>query len=429
MLSAKSSRFFDGRASKSFLDKFSALRERWLSYRRVVGLAGLAFVGTLSVSQLAAAQTYEILHRSFDLYGRPLLTSDGKLFVTACGGSGGAFSLIPPAPPRVAWSMIRLDLNGCAWGGLIADGQGAVYGTAATGESGGDVFKFVPPPRGQSIWKKQVIYSFRGAVDPAASGFIPYGTVFRDLTGALYGFVFFGGAHGAGGIYKLTPPAAGSTAWTEALIYSFTHPGAGASREPIPTDAPLIRDQTGALYSRDTYGGAKHFGTIIKLSPPASVSGKWTSTVLYEFAGGADGQLPVGGLVMDANRNLYGSTFAGGAGGGTIYKLVPPAAGKTAWSHTILFVPPAEPKGGLVSSLLLGRTGGIFGTNLSANTLFKLSPPKAGTKWNETVLHKFTPRGGNLPYSGVIQDSSGALYGTTSGTDFSGLSVVYKLTP
>lgn len=41
----------------------------------------------------------------------------------------------------------------------------------------------------------------------------------------------------------------------------------------------------------------------------------WTFTSLYDFTGGSDGAYPVGGVVMDANGNLFGTTYAGGSTG------------------------------------------------------------------------------------------------------------------
>jgi uncharacterized repeat protein (TIGR03803 family) len=47
---------------------------------------------------------------------------------------------------------------------------------------------------------------------------------------------------------------------------------------------------------------------------------KYTEKVLYSF--GANGTLPYGGLVMDSQRNLYGTTTAGGKkGDGVVYEL------------------------------------------------------------------------------------------------------------
>ena len=46
-----------------------------------------------------------------------------------------------------------------------------------------------------------------------------------------------------------------------------------------------------------------------------------TFTVIHNFTGGADGAVPDNGLTMDAARNLYGTTYGGGAGYGTVFKL------------------------------------------------------------------------------------------------------------
>jgi uncharacterized repeat protein (TIGR03803 family) len=64
---------------------------------------------------------------------------------------------------------------------------------------------------------------------------------------------------------------------------------------------------------------------VFKLSPPAAGETQWTETVLYRFSGN-DGAFPSGDLIMDANGVLYGTTEVGGnsaCGCGTVFKLVP----------------------------------------------------------------------------------------------------------
>jgi hypothetical protein len=56
---------------------------------------------------------------------------------------------------------------------------------------------------------------------------------------------------------------------------------------------------------------------------PVEVTDEGVETVLYGFAGEADGANPGGGLVMDKLGNLYGTTVAGGNGSGTLFKLAP----------------------------------------------------------------------------------------------------------
>ena len=44
--------------------------------------------------------------------------------------------------------------------GLIADKQGALYGTTTGGGTGGTVFKLTPPAKGQTAWTETVLYRF-----------------------------------------------------------------------------------------------------------------------------------------------------------------------------------------------------------------------------------------------------------------------------
>ena len=55
----------------------------------------------------------------------------------------------------------------------------------------------------------------------------------------------------------------------------------------------------------------------------AAIPSGWaqTFTVLYEFTGGTDGEIP-GGLILDSAGNLYGTTGLGGSfGNGTVFQL------------------------------------------------------------------------------------------------------------
>jgi uncharacterized repeat protein (TIGR03803 family) len=138
--------------------------------------------------------------------------------------------------------------------------------------------------------------------------------------------------------------------------------------------AGVILDAAGNLYGT-TYGGGPGFsqGTVFKLSK----TGKYT--LLHSFTGGDDGGGPTAGVILDAEGNLYGTTFLGG---GT------------------------------------GCGGGGCGV------IFKLS--RTG---EETVLHSFTGTDGDSPVAGVIHDAEGNLYGITSrGGDYN-YGTVFKLTP
>jgi len=46
-----------------------------------------------------------------------------------------------------------------------------------------------------------------------------------------------------------------------------------------------------------------------------------TYTVIHNFTGGQDGAQPAAGPALDRFGNLFGTSFSGGQGSGTVYKL------------------------------------------------------------------------------------------------------------
>jgi len=82
----------------------------------------------------------------------------------------------------------------------------------------------------------------------------------------------------------------------------------------------LVADSAGNLYGA-TQGGSNDFGAVFKLTPSGS---GWTVTVLHSFTGGNDGNTPEGSLLVDANGNVYGTTYQGGTfGKGVVFKIAP----------------------------------------------------------------------------------------------------------
>ena len=170
--------------------------------------------------------------------------------------------------------------------GLIADNQGALYGTTASGGGNcgcGTFFKLTPPARGQTAWTETVLYSFfKGGIDGDGTG--PVGSLIADNRGALYGTTFGRVNPNLGIVFKLTPPGKGQTAWTEIVLCTlFGNSNAG-----------LIADKKGVLYGTTFQGPGA--GGVFGLTPPAKGQTTWTETVLYTFKGGSDGANPNGGL-------------------------------------------------------------------------------------------------------------------------------------
>jgi uncharacterized repeat protein (TIGR03803 family) len=327
--------------------------------------------------------------------------------------------------------------------GLIANDSGALYGTTLQGGNGGTciyfsvdgcgtVFKLTPPAKGQTAWTEAVLYSFKGG---SSDGAIPYVGLIADNQGALYGTTLEGGScppnpSGCGTVFKLTPPAKGQTAWTETVLYSFcSRPNCSDGREP---EAGLIADNQGALYGTTASGGSGG-GTVFKLTPPAKGQTAWIETVLYSFKGGSngDGAGPVGSLIADKQGALYGTTFGSvNPNLGIVFKLTPPAKGQTAWTETVL----CTLFGNSFTGLIADNQGALYGTTFQgpgAGGIFKLTPPAKGqTAWTEAELYTFTGGSdGAVPYGGLIAEQQGALYGTTEQGGIGANGTVFKLTP
>jgi len=95
---------------------------------------------------------------------------------------------------------------------VIADQAGALYGTTNQGgsQSNGVVFKLTPPKFGQSAWTDTTLWTFSGGSD----GSFPNSSLIADGQGAIYGTTEEGGSFpptatdlcnfGCGVVFKLT---------------------------------------------------------------------------------------------------------------------------------------------------------------------------------------------------------------------------------
>ena len=167
-------------------------------------------------------------------------------------------------------------------------------------------------------WTENILYDFSvNGGGPAA-----YAPLTSDKNGNLYGVAGVFGQNASGIVYELKPENGG---WTFNVIYGFK--GGKDGYGP----ASLIADEAGNLYGTTEIGGASTncdgggCGTVFKLTPTKN---GWHETVVYSFQGGASGANPYGGLLLDKNGNLYGTTFYGGKkqcnlGCGVVFEIIP----------------------------------------------------------------------------------------------------------
>ena len=325
-------------------------------------------------------------------------------------GSGIALAMFLPLGTAQAQTLSALyTFTGGADGnnpstGLVADSSGNLYGTTFNGGAHGDGVVFQVTPGGAET----VLYSFSGSPDGAN----PAAGLIRLHNGTSYGTTENGGASGGGTVFML------SKTGVETVLHSFS--GGPDGFNPF---GALIRDSAGNLYGTTGDGGTGGCGvgcgTVFK------VSAAGVETVLYSFTGGSDGVDPVGSLIRDSSGNLYGTTETGGAhGNGTVFELSPAGA------ETILYSFAGTPDGSGPEAALLRKGANFYGTTNvggvdDAGTVFNL---KRGT---EKVLHSFTESpDGSSPQGALIEDAAmaGTFYGTTYGSGSSAYGTVFSVT-
>jgi len=394
----------------------------WLETSSALAL-GATIMSAVIAAPPAQAQ-YNVLHTFTGspadgrnpAYGHLIFDSGSNLYGTTRAGGASGFGVvfkIDQTGETVPYSFAGGTTDGAyPHAGLIADAAGNLYGTTLQGgaSSLGVVFKLY------TTGKETVLHSFTGS---PADGANPYATLTQDSTGNLYGTTRSGGASNYGVVFEL------DTAGKETVLHSFTgFPTDGA----YPSAGRLIRGPEGNLYGTTTRGGATGsskggYGVVYKVD----TTGK--ETVLYSFSGGGDGGLPYGGLIRDSAGNLYGTTNRGGANGkGVVFKL--DTAGHETVLHSFAGPDGANPYEGVTSD----SAGNLYGTTTHGGASDEGVVFELHTTGHATVLYSFTGGAdGGLPYAGLIVDSAGNLYGTTSsgGTHHapSGGGVVFKLTP
>ena len=329
----------------------------------------------------------------------------GDLYGTVPSGGPANLGIVYKLDPAGVETVLHSFVSGLEGfgmrAGVISDGAGSLYGAAEFGglANAGVVFKL-------GAGGETVLYSFTGGED----GQNPYAGVIRDAAGNLYGTTEAGGASGAGVVYMLD--AAGN----ETVLYSFT--GGADGKNPY---GGVIRDADGNFYGTTLLGGAGGYGCVYR------VDASGNETVLYSFQGGRDGSIPEAGVIRDRLGNLFGTTAGGGgpSSSGVVFKL--DVAGK----ETVLHRFSGGGDGMNPTSGVIGDAeGNLYGTTYRGGAAKAGAVYKVGAGGQESVVYSFNGRGdGGGPYGGVTRDAAGNFYGTTSYGGASNAGVVFILSP
>jgi uncharacterized repeat protein (TIGR03803 family) len=383
------------------------------------------------------------------LFGPLVQAVNENLYGTAfSGGTGGnyggtIFEIDQSGGLRTLYNFCTLA--NCADGeapyaGLTRAGDGKFYGTTGYGGVSSDcpnstvvgcgtVFEIT------EAGKLTTLYNFCSQSN-CSDGELPQGGLVLASNGKLYGTSGGGiaapdGTQG-GTIFTITPAGSLTTLYRFCTVISGNSCADGES-----PNATLIQGSNGNLYGTTVLGGAHTAGTVFEISPTGTLVTLHSFCAQINSAGHcADGESPVGGLILGANGKLYGTiTFGGRTGHGAIFEITPGVGLTTLYS----FCSKAKCADGSTpeAALLYASDGNLYGTtyqggagsNCTVNgktvaagcgTIFEITP--AGTL---TTLYSFCSQtdcaDGKYPYGKLVEVGNGLLYGTTSaGGDFSG---------
>ena len=437
---------------------------------RLVGFAAVTATAAACMNGTAAAYTLKVLY-SFcaQTYcsdgqapmGDLAVDSRGNLFGTTADGGG-------PQGHGVVFELNR-DRKGQKWvykrlyafcrhgnpctdgvdpvGHLVVATNGDLYGAARFGGAGGGtIFRL---SRATGRWALTTLYAFCGDGGSCSDGTGPESglTYVGAASGAPYDGIstLYGTANGgSGGVaYQIAP---GSKGWRETVIYSFC--SLTNCTDGQGPDSPLLADASGNLFGTTLLGGRENTGgTVFELEPKRKY--KWDEVVLHSFCQPypcTTGTLPAGGLAMDGNGDLLGTTESGGTGTGgyesegVLFRLTP---NRKQSQYSVLYnfcsqpncADGASPGNGVV----LGHNGGIFGVTQAGGNLDPASNQTSGVAFRQTgsqyqVIYSFCSEQPNctdgfFPSSNLSEDKNGNLFGMTEqGGTFNG-GAVYELSP
>lgn len=237
--------------------------------------------------------------------GKLLEASDGKLYGTCRyggpTGSGCIYRIDKDGNNFTSlFTFPQFDQGFSPVGSLVEDNSGVLYGATFYGSpSSGVIYKINKDGSNYTVLK-----TLNGGTTEFAS---PYNGV--ALSGNyLYATCGYGGAENKGGVIRIK---------TDGTGYQVLHEFNGTNDGSLPMGAPIVASN-GKVYGTTSSGGNNMTGTVYRVDIDGS-----NYTILRNLDDAVDGGFPVAGIIQASDGLLYGSTYAGGSGGGggTLYKL------------------------------------------------------------------------------------------------------------
>jgi uncharacterized repeat protein (TIGR03803 family) len=378
--------------------------KRSAAFRAAIALAAI----TLGLAVCAQAQTFATL-ASFDSdngsepqYGSLVQATNGNYYGTTYFGGPKDRGVVFEVTPSGELTDIHnfCSRSECAdgkapWSGPVLGTDGNLYGTTTGGgtnnKGSGTIYRITP---GGEL---TTLYNFCQTM-PCNDGIAPM-ALMQASNGNFYGVAFTDGVHNHGTIFEL------SKSGVFKVLYSFCSQANCADGADIY--AGLMQASNGNLYGTTAGGGAYDNGTVYEISPAGHF--RTIHSFCAQQPGCSDGATPYAGLVEDANGNLYGTTYYGGANGyGSVFEIT--AARQFIPVHSFSNTDGSYPS----SALILASDGNLYGTtSYDSNGIGTIFQIAASDEFR--TLYTFCTCTGANPFSALLQATDGTFYGTTTG--------------
>ena len=400
----------------------------WRSVHSILFAAGLSAIATLAEgATLSVIHTFRGGSDGAEPWSAPIMDAAGNLYGTTAfggngqgcpvadhGGCGTVYKITPDGTETVLYAFRGNSDGRFPQAGLLLDEGGNLFGTTllggnagCNGDGCGTVFRIAPDG------DETILHAFAADGSDAAE---PVAGLVRDSSGNLYGAGTGGGPARSGMIFRIAPDN------TYSIVHIFT-----GKPEQQGNPNSLMIDRYDNIYGTTGYPGEYEYcegycGTIFTVT----MFGVFRTLHVFSTA---EGTIPAGTLVKDGSGSLYGTTYGGGTaacGCGTIFRLAKDGTFTRLYSFQA-GTDGAWPEGGVA----MDKNGNLFGTtvdggagcSIGCGTLFRLD--SAGT---ESVVYSFLKKKGASPVSGVFRADGGRLYGTAL-LDGGGKGTVFKIRP
>ena len=322
--------------------------------------------------------------------------------------------------------------------GLIADGEGNLYGTALLGGTGagGVVFELVRGKQGN--WLYQVLYNFCSQQN-CADGVEPRAGLIMDTAGNLFGTtagysVLY--THYASTIFELSPDT-NHAHWTLTTLHSFCRPkrhggntcnlqhynaaisaltyAGQVSGTPYDGKSPLF-GYGGSRYAHGSVEFVYRYSPNKRRSTVVHILRTWNLT---------------GDPLLGNNGTLYGTMNSGGRYGQGVVFAVDVTTGAETVLHDFCAQPQCSDGGEPLGGLTLDTAGNLYGNAFGGSPtpycqeagfsacgiVYRLAPENG--EYEYSILHNLCGKpncsDGAYPEYSLIMDTTGTLYGVAQG--------------